>query len=128
MPTVYKYFNSNANGITFADLSNPQHILRFSGNTVNVPGMVNGRRVQAVRNTITVNLPTLVLPEGCADSCNALSATLSASVTLSAPAGAKDALIAQWTQLKEAVDSAIADHNILSGFKPAGTASFTLGA
>ncbi|UHR49756.1 MAG: hypothetical protein [Hangzhou levivirus 2] len=127
MSKTYKFMTTSGSGLVFANVQKPTDVIRFSGSSVNVPGTVNGRRVQAVKNTITMNEQVAVLPEGCTDTCSALIATLSASVSFSGPVSTKDQLTSAWANLKQAVDEAIATDNILLGFKPAATRTFVLG-
>lgn len=122
-----KYFSANGNGITFADVAHPVNTLRFSGSNANIPGSVNGRRVSAVRNNINMLRPTQVLPSGCTDTCSALTAVLSGSVSFSGPAESAAELKELWTDLKTAVDAAIESDSIFLGFKPSANREFILG-
>lgn len=123
---TFKYLSLLGSGIAFANVARPAERLTFTGGSVNLPGSVNGRRVQAVQNKITLTAPAQVLPEGCTDTCMALTATISASVMFSSPVENVSDLQDQWTKLKDAVDTAIADNNILLGFKPSANSTFTL--
>lgn len=127
MSKTYKFMTTTQTGLVFANIEKPTDTLRFAGNTVSVPGTVNGRRLSTIRNTITLNEQVPVLPEGCTDTCSALNVTLSSSVTFSSPISSKEVLLAQWANLKQAVDLAIANDNILLGFKPAASRSYELG-
>lgn len=128
MSKTYNYLQLLSNGIRFANSAKITDTLTFTGNSVRIPGSVNGRVLQTVQNTISVNTPISVLPEGCVDQCLALSVMASIRVTISAPALSEAHTKQMWLDLKTIVDSAIADKNILSGFKPSANASFTVGA
>lgn len=128
MSKTYKYLSLSGNGIVFANVAKPSDKLSFTGGSANIPGQVGTRRVQTIQNTIANTSTVNVLPEGCTDACSALSATLSARVSLSGPAQNLNELKVLWEETKQAVDSAIADHNVLIGFKPSANATFVLGA
>lgn len=127
MSKTYKYLALNGNGIVFANIAKPANKLSFTGGSANIPGQVGTRRVQTIQNTIANTSTVSVLPEGCTDSCSALSATLSARVSLSGPAQNVTELKTLWEETKQAVDMAIAEHNVLLGFKPSANTSFVLG-
>lgn len=124
---TYKYIALTGNGITFANIARPSDRLSFTGSSANIPGSVNNKRVATIQNTIANNRTVNVLPEGCTDTCSALAATLSARVSLSGPASSVAELKELWAETKTAVDQAIADHQILIGFKPSANTTFTLG-
>lgn len=126
MSKTFKFMTLLGNGIAFANVLRPTEKLTFTGSSVNLPGTVNGNRVQTIQNKITLVEPVKVLPEGCTDQCAALSATLSASVSFSSPVQNIEELKDLWKKTKEAVDTAIANENILLGFRPAATSTFTL--
>lgn len=123
---TFKYYGLLGNGIAFANITTPNERLNFTGSTTQLPGTVNGRRIPVVQNKIVLAIPTLVLPEGCVDVCSALSATISASVQFSSPVESITDLQDVWSKLKDAVDTAIADHSILLGFRPAASSTFVL--
>jgi len=75
---TYKFITLQGNGISFANIARPSDRVSFTGNSVNIPGTVNGKRVAALQNVIANNRVVSVLPEGCTDTCSALTATLSA--------------------------------------------------
>lgn len=124
---TYKYIALTGNGITFANIARPTDRLSFTGSAANIPGSVNNKRVAAIQNTIANTRVVSVLPDGCTDKCSALAATLSARVSLSGPAANAAELLELWKETKAAVDEAIANHQILIGFKPSANTTFSLG-
>ena len=124
---TYKFITLQGNGISFANIARPSDRVSFTGNSVNIPGAVNGKRVAALQNVIANNRVVSVLPEGCTDACSALTATLSARVSFSGPAANAAELEELWTETKSIVDKAISDHKILIGFKPSANTEFAVG-
>lgn len=123
----FTFLNFLSNGLRFGNITNVKETLSFTGQSVNIPGSVNGRKVQAVQNTVSLNVPITVLPDGCTDTCSALPATIALRLSLSAPASSSVATIAAWEELKAIVDKAIAINNLLDGFKPPAGTNITVG-
>ena len=69
MSKTYKYLSLLSNGIRFANNAKITDTLTFTGSIVRVPGSVNGKTLQTVQNTVALNVPFSVLPEGCTDQC-----------------------------------------------------------
>lgn len=128
MSKTYSYYQLLSTGIRFANTTKISDTLTFTGQTINIPGSVNGRKAQTVQNTIALNVPINVLPEGCTDTCSALSATASIRVIISAPASLEANTKMLWADVKSIVDRAIIDSKILQGFKPSANTEFTAGA
>lgn len=126
MSKTYKYLSLLSTGIRYANADKITDTLTFTGQAVRIPGSVNGKTLSARQNVISLNVPVLVLPEGCTDQCSALPVTLSVKVSFSGPAQSAAALTENWTAMKAIVDEAIADNKILQGFKPSANDTFVI--
>lgn len=124
----FTFLNFLSNGLRFGNIANVKETLSFTGQSVNIPGSVNGRKVQAVQNTVSLNTPITVLPVGCTDTCSALPATIALRLSLSAPEASSTAVLAAWEEFKAIVDHAIATNSLLKGFKPPAGTNITVGA
>lgn len=127
MSKTYKYLSLLSNGIRFANNAKITDTLTFTGSMVRIPGSAKGKTLQTVQNTIALNVPFSVLPEGCTDQCSAVSVMGSVRVTFSAPASVEADTKQMWLDLKAIVDEAIATDKILAGFKPSANNVFTVG-
>lgn len=123
----FTFLNFLNNGLRFGNVVNIKETLSFTGQSINIPGSVNGRKVQTVQNTVSYNAPISVLPEGCTDQCMALPATVAIRVSISAPASVSTETKAAWEEFKTLVDNAIANDHLLEGFKPAASNNITIG-
>lgn len=123
----FTFLNFLSNGLRFGNIANAKETLSFTGQSVNIPGSVNGRKVQTVQNTIALNTPISVLPEGCTDTCSALPATIALRLSISAPASSSVTTLAAWKEFKALVDTAFANNNLLEGFKPPAGTNITVG-
>lgn len=122
--STYRLLKTTSQGVIFADLANSSTTLSFAQSRSSVASVNNKTKsVPILRNEVVLTTPTTVMPFGCTDVCDALNATRSVRISISAPLSQKVNAIADLMEIRRVIDLAITD-GFLEGFLPNLTSSF----